>query len=194
MWLMQNALAKPDNAGAGADRLHASLRPGRARLDVGRMAKAPRMQAGERRPAMPSCTTTSWSPARFFMERDACPETAAASRPHLRRRREHDGAAGGSVLIADAAADAKLSIVVRTTGSSRGRSRPASRPPGRPTTSPCSTTGAALPRERRSRRSYDEFEKRRDVRPRGLDQGRRGRAALRGDARGIWRRRRQLRA
>ena len=34
MWFMQNAMAKPDNAGAGSDRLHASLRPGRARLHV----------------------------------------------------------------------------------------------------------------------------------------------------------------
>jgi acyl-CoA dehydrogenase len=35
MWLMQNGMAKPDNAGAGLDRLHASLRPGGARLHVG---------------------------------------------------------------------------------------------------------------------------------------------------------------
>ena len=36
--------------------------------------------------------------ARFFMER-MLPETGDASRPHRGRRRQHDGNAGGDVLI-----------------------------------------------------------------------------------------------
>jgi acyl-CoA dehydrogenase len=42
MWLMQNAMQKPDNAGAGSYRLHAPLRAGALGYMWAQMAKAAR--------------------------------------------------------------------------------------------------------------------------------------------------------
>ena len=95
MWFMQNAMAKPDNAGAGStDYMHLF---GLVALGYmwAQMAKAAHAQEGAtaREPAMKAKLVTG----RFFMER-VMPETAA----HLARittgARCHDGDAGGSVL------------------------------------------------------------------------------------------------
>ena len=85
MWFMQNAMTKPDNAGRRLDRLHASLRPGRARLHVGADGRGGATQklanGAERRDR--SFYENKLVTGRFFMER-MMPETAthlAASRP-----------------------------------------------------------------------------------------------------------------
>ena len=94
MWLMQNAMAKPDNAGAAAtDYMHLfGLR--RARLHVGRMAKAAQAKlAGRRRRAH-----EREARHRPLLHGAHAAGDGGASRAHPVGRGEHDGAAGGGVL------------------------------------------------------------------------------------------------
>ncbi len=98
MWLMQNAMAKPDNAGAGATDYMHLFGLVALRLYVGADGQGRAGQDRERRrrsPISPAKLVTG----RFFMER-MLPETAL----HLARiqtGRDHDGIAGRGVLIAE---------------------------------------------------------------------------------------------
>ena len=85
MWFMQNAMAKPDNAGAGSyDYMHlfglVALGYMWCRIAEAALAKLPKANGSA--PRMNAKLTT----ARFFMER-MLPETASPSRPHPGRRR-----------------------------------------------------------------------------------------------------------
>ena len=97
MWLMQNALAKPDNAGAGStDYMHLF---GLVALGYmwAQMAKAAQAKLANGADGATSAMKAKLVTGRFFMER-MLPETAA----HLARIQTgadtHDGAAGGGVL------------------------------------------------------------------------------------------------
>ena len=98
MWLMQNAMAKPDNAGAASTDYMHLFGLVVARLHVGADGEG---RAGEarrrRRRRSASFYENKLVTGRFFMER-VMPETVGASRAHLQRRRHDDGAAGGGVL------------------------------------------------------------------------------------------------
>ena len=76
MWFMQNALARPDNAGRRRHRLHAYVRPRRARLYVGedRQGGAGEAEAGADGEA--ARMAGKLATAKFFMQR-MLPETAA---------------------------------------------------------------------------------------------------------------------
>ena len=97
MWLMQNALAKPDNAGAGStDYMHlfglvalgymwCRDGGGRAGEAEGRRQRRDDAHEGQAR-------------HRPLLHGAHAAGDRRASRPHPGRRREHDGIAGGSVL------------------------------------------------------------------------------------------------
>ena len=96
MWFMQNAMAKPDNAGAGAtDYMHLFGLVAMGYMWA-KMAKAAQAQEGEGDGAADKMDAKLLT-GRFFMER-MMPETARSG-PHRRRRGHDDGAAGGDVLI-----------------------------------------------------------------------------------------------
>ena len=93
-WPMQNALAKPDNAGAAATDDMQSFRPRRLRLHVGADGQSGAGQDRRPRGATPDLTTKLVT-GRFFMER-MLPETHV----HLARiqtggLRPHHGIGGG---------------------------------------------------------------------------------------------------
>ena len=193
MWLMQNGMAKPDNAGAAStDYMHLF---GLVALGYmwAQMAKAALGKTGAN--GSQSFYDNKLVTARFFMER-IMPETSAPSRPHFQRRRHADGAAGGSVLslvgpappahdcrnaeeiVATNPAEMLCSAEARLGG---GRGRHALR------------HGASL-HVGGDRAALRRVREERDGRPRELAEGRCGRPALRLDAGGIWRLRRHLRA
>ena len=90
MWFMQNAMAKPDNAGAGADRLHAPLRPRRARLYVGADREGRAGEARRGATAMPSAWRRSCSTGALLHGAACC----------RRRRRLARITAGATALMA----------------------------------------------------------------------------------------------
>ncbi|MGN6551552.1 MAG: acyl-CoA dehydrogenase C-terminal domain-containing protein, partial [Pararhizobium sp.] len=94
MWFMQNAMAKPDNAGAGAtDYMHlfGLVAMGQMWAEMARVALAKLADEPEDRPFLEAKLAT----ARFYMER-LMPETA------LRRARIEAGAQSAMALAADA--------------------------------------------------------------------------------------------
>ena len=98
MWFMQNAMAKPDNAGAGStDYMHifglCALGYMWARMAAAAHAK---LKAGAN--GASARMNAKLVTGRFFMER-MLPETAAQLAPHPGGRGEHDGIAGRDVLI-----------------------------------------------------------------------------------------------
>ena len=154
MWLMQNGMAKPDNAGAAStDYLHLF---GLVALGYmwARMAKVRRkLAAGDDGAA--SFYDDKLVTGRFFMER-VMPETAGASRPHLERRRHADGAAGGSVLrrLREARrSDGGTHAAAPGAARFRWGPRPAESQPGPARMSACSTTWRRASSPRRSRRA-----------------------------------------
>ena len=95
MWLMQNAMKNPDNAGAASTDYHASLRPDLARLYVGahRQGGAGASGGGDE----PSRARRQTRAGQVLQ----CAYAARGGRPsdaHFQRRRNADGAAGGGVL------------------------------------------------------------------------------------------------
>ena len=95
MWFMQNAMAKPDNAGAGStDYMHLFGLVALGYMWAGwRRPRSEKLKAERRDARMNAKLVTG----RFFMER-MLPETGGASRAHPVRCGEHDGIAGGDVL------------------------------------------------------------------------------------------------
>ena len=100
-WLMQNAMTKPDNAGAAATdymQLFGLVTFGYMWARMAKVAQD-KIAAGGATPYL----TTKLVTGRFFMER-MLPETARASRAHPDRQRDHHGIGGGSVLKNSSAA------------------------------------------------------------------------------------------
>ena len=99
MWLMQNAMPNPDNAGAASTDYMHLFGLVCARLDVGAdgqgRARQARRRRGRRRVLL---REQARHRPLFHGARHA--RDSGASRPHLDRRRHHDGAAGGGVLMA----------------------------------------------------------------------------------------------
>ena len=93
-WLMQNALTKPDNAGAAATDYMQLFGLVTFAYMWARMAKVAqdKIAGGGATPYL----TTKLVTGRFFMER-MLPETPRASRAHPDRMRDHHGIGGGSV-------------------------------------------------------------------------------------------------
>ena len=97
-WLMQNAMVKPDNAGAAATdymQLFGLVTFGYMWARMAKVAQDKIAGSG----ATPYLTTKLVT-GRFFMER-MLPETRAASRAHPDRKRDHHGIGGGSFLIGE---------------------------------------------------------------------------------------------
>ena len=97
MWFMQNALAKPDNAGAGAtDYMHlfGLVALGYMWCRIVEAANAKLAGGGRRRRAH-----GGEARHRALLHGAHAAGDRRASRPHPVRRREHDGTAGGGVLI-----------------------------------------------------------------------------------------------
>ena len=78
MWLMQNGMRNPDNAGAASTRLHASVRPDGARLSCGRASPRRCWRARPRGRATRRLTPSSRSPS--SSTRACCPRRARISR------------------------------------------------------------------------------------------------------------------
>ena len=97
MWLMQNGMQKPDNAGAAStDYLHlfGLVALGYMWAQMARSAQGKLAEGANGRPAFYDNKLTT---GRYFMER-IMPETAAHLARISQRRRHHDGAARGGVL------------------------------------------------------------------------------------------------
>ena len=95
MWFMSNAMAKPDNAGAGAtDYMHlfglVALGYMWAKIAKAAIEKKARTATEPRMDAKLVTGRSSWS--------GMMPETGARLAAHLGRRRRRDGAARGGVL------------------------------------------------------------------------------------------------
>ena len=98
MWFMQNALKKPDNAGAGStDYMHLF---GLVALGYmwAQMAKAAQEKLKAGANGSEERMKAKLVTGKFFMER-VLPETRRAPEAHPDGRRHHDGAAGGGVLM-----------------------------------------------------------------------------------------------
>ena len=97
LWFMQNAPKKPDNAGAGSHDYMHLLRPRRARLHVGADGQG---RARENRGRRERCGRAAQCQARhrpLLHGTDAAGD-GVAFEADPKRRRQHDGAAGGGVL------------------------------------------------------------------------------------------------
>ena len=108
-WLMQNAMMKPDNAGAAATdymQLFGLVTFGYMWARMAKVAQDKIAGSG----ATPYLTTKLVT-GRFFMER-MLPETARASCAHPDRKRDHHGIAGGSFLTSCEIAAARYAATI----------------------------------------------------------------------------------
>ena len=108
---MQNGMAAPDNAGAAADRLHASARPGRRSAICGRRWPRRRMRATPIAAAPSSCEAKQ-ACAPFYIER-ILPETAVRLARITTGAANDDEPAGGAVLTASQPPDKTSTIAFR---------------------------------------------------------------------------------
>ena len=109
MWLMQNGMAKPDNAGAAStDYMHLFGLVALAYMWA-QMAKAAQGKLAAGANGSTSFYEHKLVTGRFFMERVHAGDRGASG-AHLERRRHDDGAAGGGVLVACSRGDAGAAL------------------------------------------------------------------------------------